>query len=427
VAISFIDQATGVDSATIPAHAAGDLLIAFAYRATSAVTPTIPAGWTTINSGAGNSNGHAAAWKLAASSSEVTGTWSNAETLNIHVYRGTDQTSPIGGQAQATNIATILFPALTMTIADGTSWVDGFAGIRIGNQPIETPPPGMVIRTDNVSPGGGTSREAAGFDTDGGVSSWSLQNGGSAGGSRFRSLTFEIIAAASAPTGITATAAITEADDTVSGAGALRIAATANITEASDTVASNGALKILANASISEANDTVTATASLRISGTAAISEANDTLASAGALRITANLTVTEANDTLSAVGGAGQVAGITATLTVTEANDTVTSLASLRISGTAAVTEANDTVASSGALRITANSALIEADDILISSSRVTIVANLAIVENDDTLTAIGRLDFVDPVTPFARTVVVRYENRTITVEYENRTIRVI
>lgn len=200
--ISFIGQASAVaDNVAIPAHVADDLIVIFAYRSASTVTPTVPAGFTTINSGSANTNGHALAWKIATSSSETSGTWTNAEGIIAHVYRGA---SGIGGQAQATNIVDpAAFPGITMTVTDGTSWVAGFIGTRGRTSTVNNSPTGMVNRASVTL----TSGSVGSDDTNGGVSSWTGANMTlTPAGNRYRIAVVELVATAG-PATVTGNAA----------------------------------------------------------------------------------------------------------------------------------------------------------------------------------------------------------------------------
>lgn len=192
MAISFVGESTGTTTATIPTHQAGDLMIIWAFRSGSNSTPTVPTGWTSIKTNVTNSAGAVAAWKIAVSSTDTSGTWTNATGLVCMVYRGTNQTAPIGGSATNTAASTTVnYPALTMTVTNGSSWVVGVAAHRSTNTTIETPPTGMTNRADLV----GGSDEVVGHDTNGGVSSWSSTNvsvGGTSSG--WASVTFELVA-----------------------------------------------------------------------------------------------------------------------------------------------------------------------------------------------------------------------------------------
>lgn len=192
MAISYISSATGTNTATLGSHAAGDIIVVFAYRDGSTAVPTVPAGFTTARGGTGSASCSAVlAWKTAESGSETIGTWTNATSVIASVYRGA---AGIGGtNITGANSTTISYPAVTMNVTDGTSWVGGAAGHRSTNVAIETAPTRMTNRT-SVSD---AIDEAAWHDTNGGVSSWSATSasvGGTSSG--YRAITFEILATA---------------------------------------------------------------------------------------------------------------------------------------------------------------------------------------------------------------------------------------
>lgn len=169
--------ANGSTTATIPSHVSGDLLIAFAFRDGSTTQPTLPAGWTSITTRAGTTCCGRWAWKRAASSSETSGTWTNATELEIAVYSGVDR---VGASAsQDGTAASVTYPALTMQF--GNSWVSASAGHRSINTTLETPPTGMTLRDNRLD----ATAESAIFDTNGLVTSFtsrSVSVGGTASG-----------------------------------------------------------------------------------------------------------------------------------------------------------------------------------------------------------------------------------------------------
>jgi|GEM_PF-5481264 len=156
-------------------------------------------------------------------------------------------------------------------------------------------------------------------------------------------------AAQASAAGNTGTAAITKADDTVSGTGALLIQGILSSTEANDTLSATATLAIKGAASPTEAGDTLSSAARLLIKGTLAATEANDTLSATGVLPITGTLSVTEADDTLSAQG-AGQPL-TTGSLDVTEADDSLSTTSALTITATLSVVEGNDTLTAAAVL----------------------------------------------------------------------------
>lgn len=199
--VRFIGAATGTTSATPPTHQPGDLIVAFPFRDGSATLPTLPTGqdWTSVLSPTGaNTCSMRLAAKIADSSSEATGTFTSATSLIVHVYRPRPGvTLSIGAAASASGASTtVSFPALALQDPSGNSYVAGFAGSRSVNTTLESPPTGMVNRSTVVD----ATDEAAGHDTNGGVTSWPLTTkavGGTSSG--WWGATVEIKATGSAP------------------------------------------------------------------------------------------------------------------------------------------------------------------------------------------------------------------------------------
>jgi hypothetical protein len=194
VAISFVGASTGVTSASLPSGwQAGDLAIVLAYRDGSTTAPSLPSGWTNIISGGANTNSQRVGYRVLQAGDTGTGTWTNATSVVCLVYRGQHATTPIGASAQTgASSTTVTYPALTLEVTDGTSWVVGLAGHRSIDTALETPPTGMVNRANVVD----STDEASGHDTNGGVTSWSATSvsvGGTSSG--WRAATVEVRAA----------------------------------------------------------------------------------------------------------------------------------------------------------------------------------------------------------------------------------------
>jgi len=144
--ISFISAVSAAStSVTLGTHAAGDIIIIFAGRAASSTPPTLPSGWTNINSGGSSTASIRIGYKVAASSSETSGTWTNASRVCAVVYRGV---SSIGtsGVAAANTVTSATTPALTLTVTNNTSWVVG--GWSVNQSATGTPdaPSGTTSR-----------------------------------------------------------------------------------------------------------------------------------------------------------------------------------------------------------------------------------------------------------------------------------------
>ena len=89
--IEFVGAATGDTTATLPAHVAGDVIIAFAFRRDATAAPTLPSGWTDAGTQTGTAGGTnivaRLAYRTATGSSTASGTWTNATTTVFLAYR----------------------------------------------------------------------------------------------------------------------------------------------------------------------------------------------------------------------------------------------------------------------------------------------------------------------------------------------------
>lgn len=134
---------------TIPAgHIPGDVLIVFAFRDGNTTNPSIPSGWTNdTNTIDGTSCSATIGWKVATSTSETSGTWTNADSCVVAVLRNADNIDPIKGRnsvAGTTN--TVVYPAITAGQLLGASGfkIFAFCGHRSTDVTIETAPSGMT-------------------------------------------------------------------------------------------------------------------------------------------------------------------------------------------------------------------------------------------------------------------------------------------
>ena len=199
MAISRVGSQTGTNTVTLPAHQAGDLIVYFAYRDGSNTAPSLPGSrnWTPQYNGGANTNSLRVAYKIAAGSSETTGTFTNATSSIAVVYRGVNQSTPVGdGQPGGASSTTLSYTGLTLANSAGASWVVGFGGHRSANVAIDTAPTGLP----NVTSVSDATDEAALFDSNGGVTAWTTQTaavGGTSSG--WRTYTLEIRHADVAP------------------------------------------------------------------------------------------------------------------------------------------------------------------------------------------------------------------------------------
>lgn len=168
MAIEFVGSTwSSTTSPTPPAHQAGDLLVAVAFRDTSAGLIEIPSGWTSVKEVARAYIRQRIVVRFATASDTAGGTWTGANAgVLIAVYRNVKEVGA-SGQGQANN-GTWVSPALSLTDTTGTSWVltsaHGYPNATVSPLAGTTAVAGA---TNNIYVG----------DTRSGVSSWA---GGSA-------------------------------------------------------------------------------------------------------------------------------------------------------------------------------------------------------------------------------------------------------
>lgn len=194
MALSYINASSAeATSVAIPSgHAAGDLLLVFAFRSNSTTAPSIPAGWTSVGLNTGTNCSSTVAYKVATSGTELSGTWTGSTDILCHVYRGQKRTNPVINSGAQTGTGTTVNYAGIVTMADpGNVWIARFGAIISTTTAIETPPVGHTLRIDAVQ----STVELVGFDTNGLVktSSFGAVNVGGTSGS-YLTKTIEIIA-----------------------------------------------------------------------------------------------------------------------------------------------------------------------------------------------------------------------------------------
>lgn len=169
-------QAAGV-TCTPPAHQAGDLFIAYAYRNNSTAA-SLPIGWTSISSNSGTNESARVACKIAASSSETAAGFTNAVGLIVIVYRGVQQsiacnTLTVGTTGITDNVssATLSYGGITLANTNATSWVVGCGGSNTATN-VNQAPTGMTTVTSVTGNGVSCS------DTNAPTSTWTTQTVG---------------------------------------------------------------------------------------------------------------------------------------------------------------------------------------------------------------------------------------------------------
>ena len=164
------------DSIAIPAHQINDLILIYAYNDAQTTAVTIPSGFTNISGVVMGSFGYTrVACKLATSTSETSGTWTNADHLIVLVFRGgTD--ALVNAEFLATNSATstaVNYGAQpTGSFRDGASDVAlvGFASQRNTLNNLAQAPGAM---TNILDGGDGANYQVAAHWDDARTTAWS--------------------------------------------------------------------------------------------------------------------------------------------------------------------------------------------------------------------------------------------------------------
>lgn len=167
---TFVGSAAGTNTATAPSHAAGDLMIVCATRNASNTAPSLPAGFTNIGTITGTTNSMRVGYRVCISTSDATGTWTNATETVVHIYRpGAGNILEIGAARGTTGTVTpASYGGLSFSGAASTSWLVAFGQAKGNATTIENVPTGLTLRQDNVQTG-----ELASFDSNGTTASWS--------------------------------------------------------------------------------------------------------------------------------------------------------------------------------------------------------------------------------------------------------------
>jgi hypothetical protein len=156
--IEFVSGASAAANAVaMPTHQAGDFIMVFTFRDGSTTQPTIPAGWTADSQNTGTSLSYQVGHKVAASSSETTGTWTNATGIVVLVYRNV--LGFVYPTIQTGSGSTITYPATTgdAIATSAKSAIVRFAGHRTASNLLTNTPASHNARA-------GVATEARGID-----------------------------------------------------------------------------------------------------------------------------------------------------------------------------------------------------------------------------------------------------------------------
>src|SRR6185312_15081886 len=133
-------------------------------------------GFTSLKNGNGTASSARVGARIATATNDASGTWTNAAALVCLVYRASPGNvlgiGAVSAIAHAAATGIVNFPALSLVDPSGGSWIFGAAGVDNTTQAISTAPAGMANQSLETA----AAAQAAGFDTGGGVSSWSSTN-----------------------------------------------------------------------------------------------------------------------------------------------------------------------------------------------------------------------------------------------------------
>jgi len=195
VTISYVSQASATaTSVTLGTHATNDLITVFAYNNANTTIPTLPSGWVnqyTVQS----TTGWRVGYKIAASSGETSGTWTNAEGLIALVHRPTagGLVLPALHFTSGGTSTTISYPAM-QTAQERTNsvdrWIIMLAATRTADSSVETAPASFTNRSSAL----GATWEIAAHDSNGTLGSYGSGGNVSAGGTSavFRTLLIQL-------------------------------------------------------------------------------------------------------------------------------------------------------------------------------------------------------------------------------------------
>lgn len=139
----------GTNTATVPTHSAGDMILVASFRDGSTTPPSLPSGQNLTNiyanTGA-NTCSVRVAYKIAASSSETIGTFTNGTTTCCIVLQNAAPGAFVQNRGNST---TFNYAALTFLENDNSSGAIGFCFSRYPAAAAATAPSGMTNHNSN--------------------------------------------------------------------------------------------------------------------------------------------------------------------------------------------------------------------------------------------------------------------------------------
>lgn len=186
----------GGTSVTIPTHQAGDFLIFHAFRDGDETTPSLASGATNIATQTALTNLQSRfGYKVAASSSETSGTWANADNVAVLVYRNVGGVgASAGADSGDANPPPVVYPSLSLSVGNGSSTVVLFGTSRGTDAAYDTDVPSGFT---NRFRGGRNAGGRFGAHSKAGVSSFAGISQNPTGTNRWYAFSLELLKATS--------------------------------------------------------------------------------------------------------------------------------------------------------------------------------------------------------------------------------------
>ena len=272
--VSLVGYASGTGgpgSIAVPAHSAGDVIV-FVNGGQTATPPATTAGFTSLATGTETVSGtsRSARAQFIVSDGSITSVTREYYGL-VWVLSGAAGARAVSRQANVTTTS-IAIPVLSGLDTGGLSYLIAC-----------TYAPGVLSSV--TSPWTAASSSYAYITNNSSSSSPSSTTITTSGSTGDIAFTIEVT-----PRRATATAAITEENDTAAGTAQLKIRASAAITEENDVVYASNRVTRFAEAANVEDDDVVAGAAKLRLSASAAITEANDVASGAASVAYAATI-----------------------------------------------------------------------------------------------------------------------------------------
>jgi hypothetical protein len=206
MSISFIGSASAeATSITLPAHQAGDLIILAVGKAASA-SWSVPAGWTQVmnrTNATAPARGLRVSYKIAASASETSGTWSDAELIAAAVYRDTSNyMTAVHASSGSFNNSTNLrmntvgvylqnvVAEFAARLVQESAWIFG-AYYAVENGPTVSSLPALYTQRERIT--GASTGQLILLDTNASMTSVSLTDGVMSSAANSISSTMQIV------------------------------------------------------------------------------------------------------------------------------------------------------------------------------------------------------------------------------------------